>query len=130
MPIREIPWPINLLYVLEALEEGTHQEFIETPVDRGPPRRRAAHSPIPALKGLARVDAQDEDEFLRLINSAQGATVVWEDRSLPSGMVKAVVKKCQLRQRNTKQVIAISGEGKKSSSISGYIDCDIILLLR
>lgn len=130
MQIREVPWPPNLLYVLDALEEGTHQEFIVTPVDRGPPKRRPAHSPMPALKGLARVGAQDEDEFLRLINSARGAMVVWEDRSRPSGMAKAVVKKCELRQRNTQQIFAISGEGKKSSPITGHIDYDIILLLR
>ena len=44
-------WPADINWILDSLENSSHQEFIESPPDQGPPHRRPRHSPKPALKG-------------------------------------------------------------------------------
>tara|TARA_R110000824_G_scaffold134974_1_gene297981 strand:+ start:325 stop:702 length:378 start_codon:yes stop_codon:yes gene_type:complete len=58
--------------LLNQLEEAQKQDFIETPVDKGPPKRRAASTPYTVLHGTLNNLTKAQADALGALANVQG----------------------------------------------------------
>src|SRR5258708_21491543 len=85
-------WPADINWILDSLENSSHQEFIESPPDQGPPHRRPRHSPKPALKGYVNLN---EKQWLILQDLSKAPSKLFKTtvKTLLSFIKPPIVKK-------------------------------------
>ena len=64
-------WPPHLAWVLSRLQQETIQEFHESPVDSGPPKRRPKTSPYFVLRGTVEIDDATRRDLQELFLAAK-----------------------------------------------------------
>jgi hypothetical protein len=69
---RLLSWPQPLDFVLEELESGTDQDFVETQMERGPPRRRATATPYAILFGDVQVGKAEKELLVQFSEKVRG----------------------------------------------------------
>ena len=74
-----LDWPEQLHRVLDHLERTTHQEFIETQMDAGPPRRRPRTSQMPTFEGNALLSHAERTALGKFYAAVEGRHFSFKD---------------------------------------------------
>jgi hypothetical protein len=108
-------WPADINWILDSLEDSSHQESIETHPDRGPTHRRPRRSPMRALKGEVKLN---EKQWLILEGLFKGSSNLFKagEKTLLSFIKPPVAKN-----------LSISNAGAPNSETSRTVQIELLV---